>query len=143
MDSNQVNIAERMSCIPLLHIALRRKKTSKEFCQQKQERSGSLSRRKTKEIIENLPKENLMDRVNNWLENYENELENFAYMERSNETFDETDDDFDERIKSKNLNLKAINPKKLLGNYLRGCFIHKLDPTKCSVTNHSMTMQKN
>ena len=72
--------------------------------------------------------ENRMVKVNKWLENDENELENLGYMEKSDETFNEKDDDFDERLKAKYTYLKALHPKNLFGNCLYGCFIHRLDP---------------
>ena len=94
-----------------------------------------------KEFVESLATEDLIERICHWLENDENEKQNYSYMEKSDDSLslNGSNDDFDERLKTKRIRLKDIHPKKLLGNYLRGCFIHKLDPLKCTNVNRSIT----
>ena len=132
-----------MSCLPFTDW-IQKKKNCPEIETHQHNRSTNntcISKKKVKDYIESLQTENLMESICHWLENDENEKENYSYMDKSDDalSLNESDDDLHERLKTKVVKLKDIRPKKLLENYMHEFFIHKLDPLKCTNVNHSIT----
>ena len=93
-----------MSCLPITEWVLRKKNCTKiETHQHNRSAKGKcISKKKVKEYVESLPTGDLMERIC----------------------------DLDKSLKTKTVKLKDIHLKMLLGNYLHGCFIDRLDPLK-------------
>ena len=132
-----------MSFINLTNWIIKKKK-----CQETHQHNRNMSTKKVKECIEGLPKQNSIEQIYGWLENEENERENFSYIEEYDDNHgDVIYGDIENQLQASFVKLRDVHPKKLLGKYLGGRFIHRFDTRKQlnieALNNISMVNNKN
>ena len=129
--SHKERCLNKMSCLPF--IGWRTKKSEEAVNSGDDERIKRkyFSRRKMRESIESLPKQDLFERIYHWLENNENDSENYFYNEESD------DQDYEVRFKLKNTKLKDLHPIKIQEEYLQGGLMQKVGHQQFTLFYHS------
>ena len=80
----------------------------------------NISKRKLRNSIESLPKQDLVERIYHWLENGENERENSSYSEDSDDSLC-NDSDQDLEIRNKPQSFQNLHGCQMKEGNLQGC----------------------
>lgn len=120
----------------------------KKKCKDIHQHNKNMSKKKMKEYIECLPKQELIERIYGWLENEENETEIFSYIEDEDDNRGDVNYlHIENHLDTSFVKLRDIHQKEILGKYLHGSFMKKFDRRKQknieALTNISMMNNKN
>ena len=115
--------------MPFIHLTnwlIKKKK-----CHETHQRNKNMPKKRVKGYIKCLPKQDSIEQIYGWLENEENERENFSYIEDYDDNHGDVNyRDMDNHLQTTLLKIRDIHPKKLLGKYLHGRFMNRFDTRK-------------
>ena len=97
-----------------------------------------MAKRRSRDSIESLPKQELFERIYHWLENGENESDNSTYQEESDDTLSNISDyELEVTNGYHHQNINVNHPIKIQEEYLQGCLRRKTEPHEFIRIYHS------